>query len=228
MSKTYVIYYGWLSEKNGLLSAEAERIANAHVPLLIAPWMTAKPAAHENLNPAVIARMHDSDTEVFAYVDTGYTQVALKAAKQAVSDALAAGVDGIFYDRASASPQGPVLDYYLALSAPVKAAGKRIIANVGVTQCGGALMRFADHVMLEHRWRNLANSSPWTVHRPPETFMGVSSNEENAMGYEMDEERAVADTREAWQRNIGWHTSTELYAELPTWFETYMTAIRAA
>lgn len=228
MSKTYVIFYGWLSEENGELSAEAQRIANAHVPLLIAPLMTAKPAAHTNLNPAVLSRMHDSDTKVFAYIDTDYTRVPLKTAQRAVGDALAAGVDGIFYDQASASPVGPTLDYYLALSAPVKAAGKRVIANVGVTQCGSALMRFADHVMLEHRWRNLANSSPWTVHRPAETFMGVSSNEENAMGYDMNEERAVADTREAWRRNIGWHTSTELYAQLPTWFETYLTAMRTA
>lgn len=228
MSKTYVIYYGWLAEASGELRAEAERIADARVPLLIAPLMTAKPGAHVNLNPAVIARMHASGTEVFAYVDTDYAKIPLKVVKRAVNDALATEVDGIFYDQTTASPEGACLDYYTALSAPVKAAGKRIIANVGVTQCGSVLMRFADRVMLEHKWRNLANASPWTVHRPPETFMGVSSNEENAMGYEMDEARAVADTREAWARNVGWHTSTELYPHLPVWFESYLKTVRTA
>lgn len=225
MSKTYVIYYGWLSEKNGELSAEAERIANARVPLLIAPVKTARPAAHVNLNPAVISSMHAAGTEVFAYVDTDYARVSLKVAKREVNDALSAGVDGIFYDQTIASPQDAALDYYTALSAAIKAAGKRIIANVGVTQCGSVLMRFADYVMLEHGWRNLANASPWTVHRPAETFMGVSSNEENAMGYAMDEKRAISDTREAWGRNIGWHASTELYAHLPAWFESYLTVL---
>jgi len=228
MSKTYVIYYGWLAEENGKPSVEAERIACAHVPLLIAPLMTAKPAGHVNLNPAVISRMHASGTEVFAYVDTEYATIPVKVAKRAVSDALGAGVDGIFYDQTTASPQGASLDYYTALSASAKAAGKTIIANVGVTQCGSTLMRFADRVMLEHKWRNLANASPWTVHRPAETFMGVSSDEENAMGYAMDEKRAVADTREAWERNIGWHTSTELYRHLPAWFESYLVALRTA
>jgi hypothetical protein len=226
MSKTYVIYYGWLSDEKGELSVEAQRIADAHVPLLIAPLMTAKPASHVNLNAAVIARMHDAGTAVFAYVDTDYARVSPKIARRQVSDALTAGVDGIFYDQTTASPQGATLDYYETLSAPVKAEGKRIIANVGVAQCGSALMRFADHVMLEHRWRNLANGSPWTLHRGPETFMGVSSNEEQAMGYEVNEQRAVADTREAWDRNIGWHMSTELYAKLPAWFESYLAAIR--
>jgi hypothetical protein len=56
--------------------------------------------------------------------------------------------------------------------------------------------------------------------------MGVSSNEEQAMGYEVNEQRAIADTREAWDRNIGWHMSTELYAKLPAWFESYLAAIR--
>ena len=46
------------------------------------------------------------------------------------------------------------------------------------------------------------------------------------MGYVVDEQRAIADTREAWRRAIGWHTSTTTYVELPRWFATYVQAVR--
>jgi hypothetical protein len=46
------------------------------------------------------------------------------------------------------------------------------------------------------------------------------------MGYAVDEQRAVADTREAWKRGIGWHTSTTTYIELPDWFAAYAGAVK--
>ena len=57
-------------------------------------------------------------------------------------------------------------------------------------------------------------------------LMGVSSDEENAMGYGMDVETALRDTREAWESGIGWHTSTQRYTALPPWFGVYMAALK--
>lgn len=227
MSRTYVIYYGWLTNERGELTPDAKRIADAQVPLLIAPLMTAAPATHVNLSPQLIARLHDAGTQVVAYVDTDYGKVSASVAKRQVADAIAAGVDGVFYDRTTAWPGEPSLQYYAAISEPAKAAGKLVIANPGVSRCGDMLLRFADRIMLEHKWRNLAHDSPWTAGRPPETFMGVSSNEDFAMGYGVDEQRALADTREAWDQNVGWHTSTDLYRHLPVWFEAYAKALKS-
>jgi hypothetical protein len=226
MGKSYVIYYGWLTNERGELTPDAKRIVEAAAPLLIAPLRAAPPATHVNLSPQVLSRLHAAGTEVIAYIDTDYGKVPLEVAQQAVNDALAAGVDGVFYDRTTAWPGGVSLDYYGALSEPVKAAGKLVIANPGVSQCGDMLLRFADRVMLEHKWRNLKTDSPWTVGRLPEIFMGVSSNEHFAMGYSVDEQRALADTREAWEQGIGWHASTDMYRHLPVWFEAYVQGLK--
>lgn len=227
MSKTYVIYYGWLTNERGELTPDANRIADTQVPLLIAPFRVAAPAIHVNLSPQLLARMHAAGTEVIAYVDTDYGKIPTSVAKQNVAAAIDAGVDGVFYDRTTAWPGAPSLKYYAAISEPAKAAGKLVIANPGVSQCGDTIMRFADRVMLEHKWRNLSVDSPWTVLRPPETFMGVSSNEHFAMGYGVDEQRAIADTREAWGQKVGWHASTDMYKHLPVWFEAYMKALKS-
>jgi hypothetical protein len=88
-------------------------------------------------------------------------------------------------------------------------------------------MALADYLMLEHQWRDAVAHSPWMAAYPADRFMGVSSNEGNAMGYYVDEHRACADAREARQRGIGWHASTDRYIELPAWFASYMQALPA-
>jgi hypothetical protein len=88
-------------------------------------------------------------------------------------------------------------------------------------------MEIADLLMAEHAWRALPADSPWTARYPPERFMGVSSNEEGAMGYRVDARSAADDARESWGLRIGWHAATDRYIELPDWFETYIAAVRA-
>lgn len=227
MPKTYAIYYGWLTDERGALTPDALRIAAVGTPLLIAPLMTARPDVHANLSPALLAAMQRAGTEVYAYVasDRGARDIVL--AREEVESALEAGVDGIFFDEAPSLPGAKECDYYGELAGLAHEQGKRVIVNPGVARCGQRLLDFADRVMLEHRWRDLKAESAWTSDHPPETFMGVSSNEEGeAMGYTVDEARAVSDTREAWARGIGWHTSTERYAALPRWFEAYMNAVQ--
>ena len=59
---------------------------------------------------------------------------------------------------------------------------------------------------------------------PAERFMGVSSNEGAAMGYYVNELRVIADTREARERGIGWHASTDRYINLAIWFASHVQA----
>ena len=60
--------------------------------------------------------------------------------------------------------------------------------------------------------------------------MGVSSNVVERirlpMGYRVTQEQAIADTREAWESGIGWHTSTDVHIQLPPWFDAYVAGVQ--
>jgi hypothetical protein len=230
MAKTYVIYYGWLiDDAHGTPSSDAQQIARARVPLLIAEFFTKEPR-FTNMSPQVLATMHAAGTQVFAYVSTQWAGVELAEAKELTRTCLAGGVDGIFFDETPAELSGSDFFYYRTLSGLVREHGKRVILNPGMSRCDEALMELGDHVMAEHQWRDLAADSPWSSAYPHERFMGVSSNVLDdaghlPMGYRLDQERAILDTREAWQRGIGWHASTDVHIHLPDWFDAYIAGI---
>jgi hypothetical protein len=219
----YVIYYGWLTDSaRGIPNADARRIAAARPRIAVVQPKTAAPAGHLNISPQVLALLHSAGTSVYAYVSTRWTRTDVAHVLSATDEALATGADGILFDEADPLCTNVHYNYYRQLSERVRAAGKRIIFNTGVTDCGPRIMDLADYVMLEHQWRR---TMPWMAAYPPERFMGVSSNEGRAMGYYVDERRAIADTREALQRGIGWHTSTDRYINLPIWFASHLRAV---
>lgn len=223
---TYVIYYGWLAQDaGGEPNRDARDIAAARAPLLIAQFRTAGPGGHVNLSPQVLSAMHAAGTAVFAYVATNCGKTPLAEVRQAVAGYLEAGADGIFFDEADPLREPACFEYYKALAQCVRDAGKGVIVNPGVAQCGERIMEVADRVMVEHQWRRLRLASLWSFRYPVERFMGVSSNEGQAMGYTVDAQRAVEDTREAWRAGIGWHCSTDCYIGLPEWFGAYIGAV---
>ena len=224
--KTYAIYYGWLTEdEEGEPNESARRIAAARIPLLIAQTWTAEPQRHLNLSAAVLSMMRDAGTKVFAYVATNCGNALRRRVDAETSEYLATGVDGIFFDEADPLRENGKLDYYKGLARLVQDSGKRVILNPGVAQCGECIMDVADYLMVEHRWRDLRTGSLWSARYAADRFMGVSSNEGNAMGYVVDEQRAIDDTHEAWRREVGWHTSTDRYVQVPAWFERYVSAV---
>ena len=226
MSNMYVIYYGWLvRDPGGEPNAIADEIARSHVPLLIAHYRTAPPHSQVNLSPAVMSLMRRSGTRVFAYVATRWGRADLRRAFTSVKEYLQAGVDGIFFDEADPLVSARNFRYYQRLATGVWDEGKSVILNAGVSACGEAIMRVTDRLMVEHAWRDLAASCPWKRHYDPDRFMSVSSNESDVLGYTVDEQHAIQDTREAWQAGIGWHTSTNRYIELPDWFAAYVQAV---
>jgi hypothetical protein len=227
-ANSYVIYYGWLTNSSqGEPNEAALRIAAAAPALAIVQARTAAPAGHLNLSPQVLAHLHQAGTAVYAYVSTRWGRADLNDVARATIDALDAGADGILVDEADPLCADVNYAYYRAISDYLRARGKGVIFNTGVASCGERVMGLADYLMIEHQWRDAVSHSRWMVAYPPDRFMGVSSNEGNAMGYYVDERRACADAREARARGIGWHASTDLYIELPAWFASYMHALPA-
>ena len=221
-ASTYVIYYGWLTDSaRGIPNAAARRIAAAAPRIAVVHARTAAPAGHLNLSPQVLALMHKAGVNVYAYVSTRWSRTDIAHALRATDDALAAGADGILFDEADPLCTDVHYGYYRVLSDHVRARGKRLIFNTGVSSCGPRIMELADYLMLEHRWRASPATSAWMAAYPAERFMGVSSNEGHAMGYYVDEHRAIADTLEAWRRGIGWHAATDRFVHLPAWFSAY-------
>lgn len=228
IGRTYVIYYGWLTgDAGGEPNAAAREIATAAPPLLIASFATAAPAGHRNLSAPVLAMLREAGTEVYAYLATDYGRAASGALGRSIDEFLAAGVDGIFFDETDALVNDAKLGYYATLARRVHEQGGAVIANTGVGACGERVMDCADRLMVEHRWREVASGSPWTCRYPPERLMGVSSDEEHAMGYAMTLDIAIRDTRDAWARGIGWHASTGRYTRLPPWFRAYVAAVKS-
>ena len=224
--RTYVIYYGWLcDDARGEPNVAARAIAELRTPLLIAHARTAPPAGHVNLSSRVLALMHEASTQVFAYVPTAWGRADLQKVRRTVGEYLDHGVDGIFFDEGDSLCTDANHAYYAALAAHVRERGSQVIVNAGVAQCGEKIMEVCDRVMVEHAWRDARVRSLWLRRYPAERVMGVSSNEGNAMGYRVDEDRAISDTREAWEAGIGWHTSTERFVELPEWFARYAEAL---
>ena len=218
----YAIYYGWLSDDaSGEPNAAARALAKLRLPLLIANYRTAPPASHANLTPQLLALLRDAGTAVFAYIATDWGRADRKKTLRQIDEYLAAGVAGVFFDEADSLCSDAKLEYYAALATRVRRHGGSIILNAGVSQCGEKIMELCDMLMVEHAWREARVRSPWLRRYPAERVMGVSSNEDNAMGYAVDEQRAIQDTREAWNTGVGWHASTNRYVELPDWYERY-------
>ena len=222
----YAIYYGWLTEDDaGEPNETARRIAAARVPLLLANLWTAAPERHLNLSEPVLALLQNAGTEVFAYIATDCGKAPLRNVEAQAEECIAVGADGIFFDEADPLREKEQLAYYAALAKRLRGHGKRIVTNPGVAKCGERIMEVSDVLMVEHQWRDLREGSVWMMRYGPERFMGVSSNEDRAMGYVVDEKQAVADTHEAWKRGIGWHTSTDRYTRIPEWFEPYVDTV---
>jgi len=226
MVNGYVIYYGWLTDSaQGSPNAAAMSIAAARPAFAIVQARTAAPAGHRNVSAQVLALMHEAGVRVYAYVATGWGHADLRDVARATNDALEAGVDGILVDEADPLCTNAHYAYYRAISDYIRARGKGLIFNTGVAKCGQPIMALADYLMVEHQWRDARVHSSWMAAYPADRFMGVSSNEGNPLGYYVDERRACADAREAQQRGIGWHTSTDRYIDLPSWFASYMQAL---
>jgi hypothetical protein len=224
----YVIYYGWLiAGESGAPNRVARMLAAAQPRILIGAFATTQPHL-VNMNPQVRDLLHAAGSQLFAYVPTSYAARDIGEVEAEVTHYLAAGIDGIFYDEVYAFSDDAKQEYYLRLYALAKDCGRAVITNTGVACSDESIMCVTDILMLEHQWRSFHEASQWCSSYPAERFMGVSSNEPGAhtcLGYVIDEDVAVRDTRAAWSHGVGWHYSTDRYIELPAWFSGYVGAL---
>ncbi len=224
----FVIYYGWLiADSAGKPNQVAQCIAAAQPKLLIASFYTFEPK-YLNLSEPVRAMLHQAGVSIFAYVDTDYARRDRDIVKAEAYNYLSQDMDGIFFDQACNFLDGSQFAYYQDLYEYVRRYNKLVILNPGIGLPGEEIMNVTDILMVEHAWRELYQTNPWFTAYPPERFMGNSSNEhpELSWHYHINCEVATQDTKEAWNKGVGWHFSTDKYITLPDWFSQYASNLR--
>jgi hypothetical protein len=226
MPDTYTIYYGWLIDDRQAPNAEAKRIAAARLPLLICEFWTSEFNRRQNASAKVLSLMRDAKTQVYAHVATNWGDADLEDVKRRAAECLDKGADGIFFDEAADLMENNKLDYYQQLMDLARSKGRRVILNPGTAKIGAGMGAVADLMMVGHEWRRLAADCPWAG-SCGDRLMGVSRNDRGGMGYTVDAETAVRDTKEAWALGIGLHTSTDKFSELPAWYESYVAAVKS-
>jgi hypothetical protein len=226
MANTYTIYYGWLIEGgHGAPNDAAKRIAAAALPILVCDFWTREFERRPNMSSKVLSLMQSAGTAVYAHLETRWGEADVEDVKQRASECLDQGADGIFFNQTADLVGDYQLEYYQPLFKHVRTYGKRVILNPGCARIGQGMAAISDLMMVGHHWRSLGTDCGWSP-ACPERFMGVSRNDDGGMGYPVDLDTAVRDTKEAWALGLQWHTSTDHFTELPDWYEAYHAAIR--
>jgi hypothetical protein len=218
----YVIYYGHLVDENGATTDQATRILAAKPEFVIVPYSF--PDGELNLTPEVHQQFRDAGIGVLTYTWTNYDARDLNAVKADIDSHMASGVDGIFIDEVTNIETDAEHSYYAAIHRHVKSYGqdKLVVMNPGHFKVTERVMLISDIVSLEEEWV-YHDQMPWKDRYPPSRFMGVSSNE-YCTGC-INGSNAASKTAEAWDAGIGYHYATEMYIDLPTWFDDYASQI---
>ena len=226
MSNVYAIYYGWMIEgERGAPNEAAQRLADAQLPILVCDFWTREFNRRQNVTPKVLALFQSAGTALYAHIETRWGGADIEDVKQRASECLDNGADGIFFNEVGSLEGDYQLEYYQPLFKHVRGYGKRVILNPGCAKIGQGMAGISDLMMVGHHWRTLGADCAWAP-ACPERFMGVSRNDDGGMGYPIDLDSAVRDTKEAWALGLEWHYSTDKFAELPDWFEAYLAAVR--
>lgn len=219
----YVIYYGHLVDKNGTATEQTTRILAAKPELVIVPYSF--PDGELNLTPEVHQQFRDAGIRVLTYTWTNYGERDLNAVKADIDSQMASDVDGIFIDEVTNIETDAEQSYYAAIHRYVKSYGqdKLVVMNPGSFKVTERVMLISDIVSLEEEWV-YQNQIPWKDRYPSSRFMGVSSNE-YCTGC-VTESNAAGKTAEAWDAGIGYHYATDMYIDLPAWFDSYAQQVR--
>jgi hypothetical protein len=214
----YVIYYGHLVDENGAITEQTSRILAAEPELVIVPYSF--PDGELNLAPDVHQQFGDAGIKVLTYTWTNYGARDLAAVKADIDRHMASRVDGIFIDEVTNIETDAEHSYYAEIYKHIKSYGqaKLAVMNPGHFKVTERVMMISDIVSLEEEWV-YHDQIPWKDRYPPSRFMGVSSNE-YCTGC-INESNAASKTAEAWQAGIGYHFATDMYIDLPAWFDGY-------
>jgi hypothetical protein len=219
----YVIYYGHLVDENGAATEQTARILAAKPELVIVPHSF--PDGELNLTPEVHRQFRDAGIKVLTYTWTDYGARDPDAVRADIDSQMASGVDGIFIDEVTNIETDAEHSYYAAIHRHVKSYGqdKLVVMNPGHFKVTERVMLISDIVSLEEEWV-YHGQIPWKDRYPSARFMGVSSNEYCAGC--VNGSNAAGKTAEAWGAGIGYHYATDMYIDLPAWFDSYALQVR--
>jgi len=220
--KLYVIYYGHLVDEKGAMTEQTERILAAKPSLVIVPYSF--PDGELNLKPDVSERFEDAGIKVLTYTWTDYGARDIAAVKTDIDRQMGSGVDGIFVDEVTNIKTDVEHNYYAEIHRYIKNFGqdKLVVMNPGHYKVSERVMLISDIVSLEEEWV-YHDEIPWMDKYPSSRFMGVSSNEYCAGC--VDESNAAIKTAQAWDAGIGYHYATNMYIDLPSWFDGYASQV---
>jgi hypothetical protein len=134
-------------------------------------------------------------------------------------------IDQIMFDEAVYYSVAEMQD----LANYVHSKGKLIAMNWGGTWLPAEACPFIDKFSVEFDWRNFINNRQNLIAQYPQKFIGIS----NDWGYQyyppygtVTLERAVADTREAWNGGVYYFESISgENTFLPDWWEQYLSQL---
>lgn len=219
----YVIYYGHLVDDQGAITEQTARILAAKPELVIVPYSF--PDGELNLTSNVHQQFKEAGIKVLTYTWTDYGARDLAAVKADIDRQMASGVDGIFVDEVTNIGTDAEHNYYAEIHRYVKdyGPGKLVVMNPGHYKVSERVMLISDIVSLEEEWV-YHDQIFWIDRYPSSRFMGVSSNE-YCMGC-INESNASSKTAQAWDAGIGYHYATNMYIDLPTWFDSYSSQVQ--
>ncbi|MHB1844704.1 MAG: spherulation-specific family 4 protein [Deltaproteobacteria bacterium] len=230
---------GVLAVYYGGNAADYQRIANSPIEYLV----SADVASVATEAPIV----HPSGVKLLAYIRTCYANCGvttpgvdgcgttcaqgypatpagdLATVKGEVDQAMANGADGVMFDEATATAVPGTIEgnYYGTLYSYVKShygAGKTVVTNPGTGSIDESTLGVADVVGLECSWDSTQFAPAWKSSYSPRRFMGLDGDCRPASGAA----QALTDALAAKANGVGFFYATDLYVDLPSWYETYV------
>lgn len=219
----YVIYYGPLVDRYGVMTSQALQIIAAKPQLIIVPSLFSD--GQPNLTYEVYLQFKNAGIKVLSYTWTKYGNRSLSDLESDIDRQMAIGVDGIFIDEVTNIETDKQFNYYSSIYHYIKSLDgtKLVIMNPGHYKVSERIMQIADIVSLEEDWIH-QDQIPWKTKYPAARFMGVSSNE--YCNQCISESNAVNKTLDAWGDAIGYHFATDKYIDLPNWFGDYISQLK--
>src|SRR5258706_14317681 len=131
---------------------------------------------------------------------------------------MTAGADGIFLDEVPADALGANLAYCSAVAGHVRSLGGIAVVNPGSGSIDESWMPVADVVCLECGWDATQFTASWKSKYEPRRFWGLDGDCRPVTSAAA----AAADTTQARANGVGLFYATDLYVNLPSWFEAYV------
>jgi len=219
--RTLTIYYGWLSDKSGAISANANRIIRTSPELLVAAYKKAD--GSPNIIEDFVSRK--GKMKIYSYIATQWTRRDITDVASEIVE-VSCRSDGVFLDEVSAMQTDSDVDYYSKLHELAKKCNLEVICNPGMVALHRKIMETCEILCLEHQWMYIGRI-PWRNNYPSSRFMGVSTPQiQDDVFCSIDEKSAVNAAKVAAELGIGYHYSATALTDLDPWYEGYIERLR--